>query len=299
MPNADFRHPQDIEMGPDGALYVLEWGRDFNYAGSGINPDSGLYRIDYAKGTRTPVAEATRRQGLRPGAADRRSSRATGSEDPDGDALTYAWDFGDGTATSTEANPTHTFTTAGTYTVRLTVDRLDRQVRHVDGRRHRRQHAADGRARRPPQGGVYDWGDEIAYKVDRHRPRGRDDRLLEGRRHRRASSTTRAATPTCTRASNKTGCEGTIEVEQESGHEKSANIALVLTATYTDNGARRARSRSTGADDPAPDPEADPGRALHRPDRHPASTTRAGAEGGRRVGCTDAGRLRSTSSRCR
>ena len=46
-------------MGADGSLYVLEWGRDFNYAGSGINPDSGLYRIDYAKGTRTPVARAT------------------------------------------------------------------------------------------------------------------------------------------------------------------------------------------------------------------------------------------------
>ena len=71
MPNADFRHPQDIEMGADGSLYVLEWGRDFNYAGSGINPDSGLYRIDYAKGTRTPVAKASGRQGLGPGAADR------------------------------------------------------------------------------------------------------------------------------------------------------------------------------------------------------------------------------------
>ena len=59
MPSADFRHPQDIEIGPDGALYVLEWGRDFNYAGSGINPDSGLYRIEYAKGNRTPVAEAS------------------------------------------------------------------------------------------------------------------------------------------------------------------------------------------------------------------------------------------------
>ena len=59
MPGGDWRHPQDIEMGPDGALYVLEWGRDFNYAGSGINPDSGLYRIEYAKGNRSPVAEAS------------------------------------------------------------------------------------------------------------------------------------------------------------------------------------------------------------------------------------------------
>ncbi|MCR1026300.1 PKD domain-containing protein, partial [Cellulophaga baltica] len=43
------------------------------------------------------------------------------SSDPDtGDTLTYAWDFGDG-STATTANPSHTFTTAGTYTVTLTI----------------------------------------------------------------------------------------------------------------------------------------------------------------------------------
>ncbi len=45
------------------------------------------------------------------------------SSDPDGDTLTYRWDFGNG-QTSTEANPTVTFTNSGdysAYTVTLTV----------------------------------------------------------------------------------------------------------------------------------------------------------------------------------
>ena len=43
------------------------------------------------------------------------------SSDPNGDPLTYIWDFGDG-ATGTGAAPTHTFTAAGDYTVSLTVN---------------------------------------------------------------------------------------------------------------------------------------------------------------------------------
>ena len=38
-----------------------------------------------------------------------------------GRALTYSWDFGDGSPLSTDANPVHTYTAAGQYTVRLTV----------------------------------------------------------------------------------------------------------------------------------------------------------------------------------
>jgi PKD repeat protein len=44
----------------------------------------------------------------------------TGSFDLDGDALTFAWNFGDGT-TATGASPTHTYADNGTYTATLTV----------------------------------------------------------------------------------------------------------------------------------------------------------------------------------
>ena len=46
--------------------------------------------------------------------------RSSGSTDPDGDPIQYLWDFGDN-KTSPEANPSHTYDSADTYTVTLTV----------------------------------------------------------------------------------------------------------------------------------------------------------------------------------
>lgn len=44
----------------------------------------------------------------------------SGSSDPNGDALSYNWNFGDGTS-GTGVNPTHTYFAAGAYNVALTV----------------------------------------------------------------------------------------------------------------------------------------------------------------------------------
>jgi len=43
------------------------------------------------------------------------------SYDPDGDTITYSWDFGDG-ATGAGVSPTHTYTAGGTYTITLVVN---------------------------------------------------------------------------------------------------------------------------------------------------------------------------------
>ncbi|HSM29142.1 MAG TPA: PKD domain-containing protein [Woeseiaceae bacterium] len=45
----------------------------------------------------------------------------SGSSDPDGDAISFAWDFGDGN-TASVMMPTHTYSTAGNYEVRLVVN---------------------------------------------------------------------------------------------------------------------------------------------------------------------------------
>ncbi len=80
-----------------------------------------IRRITYAAGAnRSPIAmaSATPIAGLAPFNV---TFSSAGSSDPDNDALSYSWDFGDST-TSTVPNPTHQYTgSPRTVTARLTV----------------------------------------------------------------------------------------------------------------------------------------------------------------------------------
>ncbi len=285
MPNTDFRHPHDIEMGADGSLYVLEWGRDFNYAGSGVNPDSGLYRIDYAKGARTPVARATADKNSGPTPLTVTFS-SEGSEDADGDDLTYAWDFGDG-QTATGPNATHTFTQAGTYNVRLTAT-------DTTGRAGTSTVVIEAGNTRPVvelttpvQGGVFGWGDQIPYTVTVTDPEDGDidcNRVTVNAGVFHDEGGNAHVHP----GLDKTGCSGTIAAPADSGHDKSSNIALVLIANYTDEGGSTGSAPLTGASTRRLTPKEI--QAEHYTGHvGTQSNTVANAEGGRTVGYTDAG----------
>jgi glucose/arabinose dehydrogenase/PKD repeat protein len=87
-----------------------------------VNINTGdIQRISYGSSNRPPVASASanRTSGSSPLTVNFSSS---GSSDPEGGPLSYAWDFGDGTS-STSANPSHIFTSTGSrgFTVTLTV----------------------------------------------------------------------------------------------------------------------------------------------------------------------------------
>jgi cytochrome c len=46
LPGMNIKRPMDLELGPDGALYLLEWGTQYN----GNNADAQIVRIEYEAG---------------------------------------------------------------------------------------------------------------------------------------------------------------------------------------------------------------------------------------------------------
>ncbi len=106
----------DLAEGPDGALYYVDLGFDDESGQFGV---SKIRRIRYVEQNQAPVAVAAAEptSGPRPLTV---TFSSAGSFDPEGEALSYHWTFGDG-ETSTEANPVHVYNQAGPYTARLEV----------------------------------------------------------------------------------------------------------------------------------------------------------------------------------
>jgi len=87
--------------------------------------DAGTLRQLTYTGNRTPVAVASADHYYGPGPLTVQFT-GSGSSDPDGQSITYSWNFGDGTPVGTAPNPAHTFTAPGgsmatNYLVTLTV----------------------------------------------------------------------------------------------------------------------------------------------------------------------------------
>ncbi|MER5846256.1 ThuA domain-containing protein [Streptomyces sp. NPDC002012] len=222
-----FNKPMDMTFGPDGSLYVLEWGSSFG----GGNNDSGLYRIDYAQGQRAPVAKAaaSATDGPVPLKVDFSSE---GSNDPDGDTLSYAWDFdGDGTYDSTDANPSHTYTVKGDFAAQLKVTDSTGKSGYANIPVTAGNTAPKVTIDFPVSGKLIEFGDKIPYKVTVTDPEdgpvdcskvtvnpalGHDD-------HEHPTT-------------DIPGCEGTVDTGDLGGHPEGADLTYVLNAKYTDKG---------------------------------------------------------------
>ncbi|MEV6175745.1 lectin [Streptomyces sp. NPDC052015] len=215
----------DMAFGPDGALYVLDYGTGY-FSG---DANSALYRIEHVVDGLAPTAQAK---------ADVTSGKApltvsfssAGSSDPDGDALSHAWTFGDG-ATSTAANPSHTYAANGQYTATLKVTDTTGKSATASVRITVGNTAPTVRLDLPVDGSIHDFGDAIPFKVTVTDP---EDGTID-----------------CTKVkvtfivghdshghpqTSTTGCSGTLQTLADGEHDPNANIFGVIDAEYTDQG---------------------------------------------------------------
>lgn len=129
LPNGDFDKMEpflsnikvnslmDMELGPDGKLYFLEYGTGWFTK----NADAGLFRIDYNSGNMAPKVSAihlNKTSGVLPFAI----KASVEASDPEKDKLTYTWNFGNGkTKETTTPEADYTYDMAGDYQVSVTV----------------------------------------------------------------------------------------------------------------------------------------------------------------------------------
>ncbi|MFJ4466772.1 PQQ-dependent sugar dehydrogenase [Streptomyces sp. NPDC089424] len=216
----------DMAFGPDGALYVLDYGTGY------FNGDenSALYRIEHVTGGRAPLAQATAdvTSGTAPLSV---SFSSAGTTDPDGDAFSHSWRFGDG-GTSTAADPTHTYRANGQYTATLTVTDSTGRSGTASVPITVGNTAPTVRLDLPADGSIYDFGAAIPFRVTVTDP---EDGTVDCSKvkvsfiighdshgHPQTSAT---------------GCSGTLQTSADGEHDPDANLFGVLDAEYTDEGA--------------------------------------------------------------
>jgi glucose/arabinose dehydrogenase len=220
--------PMDMRFGPDGAMYLLEWGGGYGRD----NPDSGLYRIDYNQGNRRPIAQATATP-----TSGRFPLRVTfssaGSADPEGTAVKFEWDFGDG-GRSTAPNPVHTYMTPGAFNARLVVTDATGKTGTTNVSITSGNTAPSVSLARPVNGGMFDFGDTVPFEIRVSDPE--DGRIDCGKV---------IAQPALGHDSHPhpteqiKACRGSFKTLVDSGHA-DANIFYSLDASYTDGGGRNA-----------------------------------------------------------
>ncbi|MCG5461512.1 ThuA domain-containing protein [Micromonospora sp. MED01] len=217
----------DMEFGPDGALYVLDYGTGW------FNGDanSALYRIEYAREGRAPVAKvsATPTSGTAPLTV---AFSSAGTLDPDGDPFTYAWDFdNNGTTDSTAANPSFTYTTNGTRSPTLTVRDTTGKTATASVVVTVGNSAPVVTVNTPLNGQTFTFGDAVPFSV--------------------TVTDAQDGAINCARVTvnyvlghdshghqlgSVQGCTGVIQTSADGEHDTAANIFGIIDAEYTDLG---------------------------------------------------------------
>jgi cytochrome c len=226
LPSVIFDNPMDLEFGPDGALYVLEYGDGY----FNENPEAQLARIDYVRGNRSPVVkvQSSSAGGEAPLTV---TFTSTGTYDPDGDSLRYQWDFnGDGVVDSRQANAVYTFTQNGSYRPTLKVtDPTGRwaaaEVILPVGTAAPKVHFVT-----PTAGQPFEFGDTVDFQVEVTDPDQPVDcsrvtvtYILGHAQHGHPLSTA-------------SGCSGSITTFVDAGHAGASGLTAVFVAEYTDTG---------------------------------------------------------------
>jgi hypothetical protein len=225
LPDLELANPIDVEFGPDGALYMLEYG-DGYYA---ENPEAQLSRIDFVRGNFTPIPVVTPDISYAADPPFTVQLSSDGTADPDGDAISLFWDFDqDGVVDSTEPNPSVTFDRVGSFGPSLRVVDATGRAATVASRVIVGNTPPVVRFVEPVEGQPFGFGQTVRFEiaVEDDQPVDCDrvtvNYVLGHDMHGHPIS-------------EAVGCSGSFEIPAlDLAHAQSSTVAAVFFAQYTD-----------------------------------------------------------------